>query len=231
MGLNISIIPARGGSKEIPRKNVKIFHGKPLIAHSIESAQSSQFVDKVIVSTDDKEIADISKNFGAEVIWRPDSLATDTSPSEEALIHVVDTLENDSRIDIDYIVFLQATSPFRPKGLIDQCFEKLKSQGGDSLVSVCFETIFYWQEKNGEGKSLHDYKARPMRQDIAEDEKIYRENGSLYIMKRDILMEGKNRLGGKVILYPMEQENAFEIDTDFDFWLLEKIVERKIENE
>ena len=126
MGINISIIPARGGSKEIPRKNIKIFHGKPLIAHSIEAAQSARVVDKVIVSTDAKKITDISNSFGAEVIWRPDSLATDTASSEEALIHAVDTLEKDTSIEIDYVFFLQATSPLRPIGLVDQCFEKLK---------------------------------------------------------------------------------------------------------
>ena len=228
MGLNISIIPARGGSREIPRKNIKLFHGKPLIAHSIESARSSQSVDRVIVSTDDWEIADISKSFGAEVVMRPESLATDTSPSEDALIHVIGTLEKNPPINIDFIVFLQATSPLRPEGLIDKCFDKLMSQGGDSLVSVYFETPFYWREKNGEGKSIHDYRVRPMRQNIKKEEMIYKENGSLYIVKRDILIKEKNRLGGKIILFPMKPEDAFEIDSEFDFWLLEKIAERRI---
>jgi len=227
MGINISIIPARGGSKELPRKNIKLFRGKPLIAHSIESAKSSQSIDRVIVSTDDKEIADISRSFGAEVIMRPEALATDSSSSEDALIHVVDKLESSSSINIDFIIFLQATSPLRPKGLIDQCLVNLEEQGGDSLVSVYFETLFYWREENGEGKSIHDYKVRPMRQQIKKEERIYRETGSLYIMKRDILIKERNRLGGKIILYPMKHEDTFEIDSEFDFWLLEKIAERK----
>ena len=227
MGLNISIIPARGGSKEIPRKNIKLFQGKPLIAHTIESAKSSKCVDRVFVSTDDEEIANISKSFGAEVIMRPEQFATDTSPSEDALIHVVETLESNFTLDINFVVFLQATSPLRSEGLIDNCFDKLMLQGGDSLVSVYFETMFYWREKNGEGKSIHDFRVRPMRQDVKKEEKIYRENGSLYIMRRDILMKEKNRLGGKIILYPMKYEDTFEIDSEFDFWLLDKIAERE----
>jgi N-acylneuraminate cytidylyltransferase len=227
MGINISIIPARGGSKELPRKNIKLFHGKPLIAYSIESAKSSQSIDRVIVSTDDEEIADISKSFGAEVIMRPEAISADRSPSEDALIHVVNTLESSSSVSIDFIVFLQATSPLRPKGMIDQCLKKMTAQGGDSLVSVYFETLFYWREENGEGKSIHDYKVRPMRQDVKKEKKIYRENGSLYIMKRDVLMKGKNRLGGKIILYPMKHGESLEIDSEFDFWLLEKIAKRK----
>ena len=227
MGINISIIPARGGSKELPRKNIKLFHGKPLIAYSIESAKSSQSIDRVIVSTDDEEIADISKSFGAEVVMRPEAISADRSPSEDALIHVVNTLESSSSVSIDFIVFLQATSPLRPKGMIDQCLKKMTAQGGDSLVSVYFETLFYWREENGEGKSIHDYKVRPMRQDVKKEKKIYRENGSLYIMKRDVLMKGKNRLGGKIILYPMKHGESLEIDSEFDFWLLEKIAKRK----
>ncbi len=227
MGINISIIPARGGSKELPRKNIKLFHGKPLIAYSIESAKSSQSIDRVIVSTDDEETADISKSFGAEVIMRPEAISADRSPSEDALIHVVNTLESSSSVSIDFIVFLQATSPLRPKGMIDQCLKKMTAQGGDSLVSVYFETLFYWREENGEGKSIHDYKVRPMRQDVKKEKKIYRENGSLYIMKRDVLMKGKNRLGGKIILYPMKHGESLEIDSEFDFWLLEKIAKRK----
>ena len=228
MGLNISIIPARGGSKEVPRKNIKLFHGKPLIAYSIESAKSSRSVDRVIVSTDDNEIAVISKSYGAEVIMRPDSLATDTSPSESALIHVVETLEKNNSTEIDLITFLQATSPLRPEGLIDKCFDKMTLEEGDSLVSVCCEMPFYWKEKNGEGKSIHDYRVRPMRQDIKKEEMIYKENGSLYIVKRDTLIKEKNRLGGKIILFPMKPEDAFEIDSEFDFWLLEKIAERRM---
>ena len=230
MAFNISIIPARGGSKEILRKNIKPFHGKPLIAHSIESAKAAQSLDRVIVSTDDEEIAKISKDFGAEVVMRPSALAMDNSPSEDALIHVVETLENQSSINIDLVVFLQATSPLRPEGFIDQCVGKLISDGGDALVSVCFDTLFYWREENGVGKSMHDYRIRPMRQQVKKEEKIYRENGSLYIVKRDILMEEKNRLGGKIVLYPMRREDAFEIDDEFDFWLLEKIAERKVKN-
>jgi len=145
--MNIAIIPARGGSKEILGKNLKPLNSKPLIAYSIESAKNSKCVDRVIVSTDDEKIAYTSEKYGAEVIIRPPELATDVSPSEDALIHVVDTIERDPNVRVDFILFLQATNPIRQYGLIDQCFDKLLKKKGDSLVTVCFDHIFIGRKK------------------------------------------------------------------------------------
>ena len=227
MKQNIVIIPARGGSKEIPGKNIKPLGGKPLLAYSIEAAKFSQKIDRVIVSTDSKEIAVVSQKHGAEIIMRPQALATDISPSEDALIHVVESLESNEKVQVDLIVFLQATSPLRPPELIDQCIDKLIENDGDSLLTVCSEHLFYWRESNGLGESIHNYRNRPMRQLASKSDIIYKENSSLYIMKRDILIKQKNRLGRKIILFPMEVEDSFEIDSKFDFWLIEKVMEWK----
>ncbi len=227
MKQNIVIIPARGGSKEIPGKNIKPLGGKLLLAYSIEAAKFSQKIDRVIVSTDSKEIAVVSQKYGAEIIMRPQALATDISPSEDALIHAVESLESNEKVQVDLIVFLQATSPLRPPELIDQCIDKLIENDGDSLLTVCSEHLFYWRESNGLGESIHNYRNRPMRQLASKSDIIYKENSSLYIMKRDILIKQKNRLGRKIILFPMEVEDSFEIDSKFDFWLIEKVMEWK----
>jgi len=229
MKQNIVIIPARGGSKEIPGKNIKPLGGKPLLGYSIEAAKSSQKIDRVIVSTDSKEIAVVSQKHGAEIIMRPQALAADISPSEDALIHVVESLESNEKVQVDLIVCLQATSPLRPPELLDQCIDKLKEKDGDSLLTVCSEPLFYWRESNGLGESIHNYRNRPMRQLTSKSDIIYKENGSLYIMKRDILIKQRNRLGGKIILFPMEVEDSFEIDSKFDFWLIEKVMEWKVQ--
>ena len=227
MKQNIAIIPARGGSKEIPRKNLKFIYGKPLLAHSIEAAKSSTCIERVIVSTDDEEIAGVAEKYGAEVVMRPESLSTDDSPSEEALIHTVETLERTASLEIGFIVFLQATSPIRPVGVIDKCLKKLRENNGDSLLTVTLDHLFYWREELGAGKSVHNYQVRPMRQQAKKEELIYKENGSIYIMKRDILMKERDRLGGKIILFPMRYEDSFGIDSEFDFWLTERVFEWK----
>ena len=133
-GLNVAaIIPARGGSKGIPRKNVVDLAGKPLIAWSIERAKATESVSSVWVSTDDGEIAEVSRKYGAQVVIRPPEYATDKSQSEDALIHALDQIENNSGRKVDIIVFLQATSPLRDKGDIGNAVRKFVADGADSL--------------------------------------------------------------------------------------------------
>jgi len=217
----ISIIPARGGSKGVPRKNIKKLRGKPLIAYSIEQSLSSSYIDQTIVSTEDEEIAKVSQEYGARVIVRPKELAEDTTPTEPVLIHVIKELDKES-IKPDYLVLLQPTSPIRREYDIDRAIEKLINGNGDSLLSVRENSSFLWSK---EGKPLnYDYKVRPRRQD-KEWELI--ENGSIYITKRNILLKEKNRLGGKIMTYIMPEWSSFEIDTPFDFELVEYICQNK----
>ncbi len=218
-----AIIPARGGSKGLPRKNIKNLANKPLIAHSIIHAQEAKLVDKIYVSTDDREIAEISRDYGAEIIDRPDELASDTASSESALIHAVKQIES-TGIAIDLVVFLQCTSPIRTGTDIDNAIAKLKAENADSLLSVSPSHRFLWEEVDGVAKSInYNYRDRPRRQDMQPQ---YMENGSIYIFKPWVLKELNNRLGGKIVLFPMDEAESWEIDSVLDFEIAEFLLNK-----
>jgi len=208
-----TIIPARGGSKGIPGKNIMPVAGKPLIAHSIEHGLQAGLSDGVYVSTDDDNIARVSKAHGARVIRRPSNLATDIATSESALLHAVEAIEKESGKRLDLVVFLQATSPVRTAADVDGAIETLRRENADSLFSGSPLADFcIWQSKGQELSSVsYDYKSRKRRQDF--DGKYYLENGSIYVFKPDILRQYGNRLGGKMAIYEMEMWKSFEIDS------------------
>ena len=213
----IAIIPARGGSKGVPRKNLRLLADKPLIAYSILDAQEAISVDSVYVSTDDEEIATVSANYGAKIIHRPPELANDTASSESALIHALKQLENQA-INPELLVFLQCTSPIRSGVDIDKAIAKLKAEKADSLLSVSPSHRFLWQEVEGVVQSInYDYRHRPRRQDMNPQ---YMENGSIYLFKPWLLKETGNRLGGKIALYVMSEMAAVEIDSIDDFEMI-----------
>lgn len=221
----ITIIPARGGSKGIPRKNVRSLGDKPLIAHSILDAKEAKLVDKVYVSTDDPEIAEVSSKYGAEIINRPLEIAGDTASSETALIHGVSEIEKNG-ISPELIVFLQCTSPIRSGEDIDRAIEKVQAENADSLLSVTLSHKFLWEEVHGTVKSInYDYKHRPRRQDMQPQ---YVENGSIYIFKPWVLKELKNRLGGKISLFPMMEAASWDIDSVLDFEVAEFLVKKQV---
>jgi len=214
----ISIIPARGGSKGILRKNTKFLYNKPLIAYSIEQSLNSKLIDDTFVSTEDDEIKMISMKYGAKVINRPLELATDTSSTESVLLHASKELNN----NFDYMVLLQPTSPIRYPKQIDEAIELIQKENTDSLLSVYKNESFLWNKK---GQSLnYDFKNRPRRQD--KDWELV-ENGSIYITKKEILLKEKNRLGGKILTYLMPRWMSFEIDEQFDFELVEYLLKTK----
>lgn len=224
----ISIIPARGGSKGIPGKNIKPFLGKPLIAWTIESSVASNRIDTTFVSTDSKEIAQVSESFGAQVISRPTQISGDQASSEDALSHFLDFFEENEGKLPDYVVFLQCTSPIRNAVDIDRAIDKIIHAKADSLLSVVPNHRFIWELDRAGFKSInYDYQTRQRRQDINPQ---YMENGSIYIFKPWVLREKKNRLGGKVTFYTMAQESGFEIDDILDFELCEFIMKRKTQD-
>lgn len=210
----VAIIPARSGSKGVPRKNVRLLAGKPLIAHSILDAKEAKLIDKVYVSTDAPEIAEVSRKYGAEAIYRPDELATDTATSESALVHALSEIEN-TGVFPDLVVFLQCTSPIRTGADIDCAITQLKAENADSLLSVSPSHKFIWEEVNGIAKSVnYDYRHRQRRQDMKPQ---YVENGSIYIFKPWVLKNLGNRLGGKIAMFLMNQVASWEIDSITDF--------------
>ncbi len=217
----IAIVPARGGSKGVPGKNIRLLANKPLITHSITVAKESKLVDRVYVSTDDNEIATVASEYGAEVIDRPSTLATDTASSESALLHTLETLEQEGILP-KIVVFLQCTSPIRAKTDIDEAIVQLQKEQADSLLSVSPSHRFLWQEKNGNPESInYNYQQRQRRQEMLPQ---YMENGSIYIFKPWVLKKLGNRLGGKITLFKMSDNAALEIDSLLDFTIVEQIM-------
>lgn len=218
----LAIIPARGGSKGIPRKNIRLLAGKPLVAHTIEQALRARQVNRTIVSTDDTEIAKVAQQYGAEVVMRPPELATDTASSESVLLHVLSFLEEKEGYVPSLVVFLQPTSPLRQPDDIDNAINKLIKDNADSLFSCCGLHNFYWRLEGGRPVSVnYDYQHRPRRQEFTPE---YIENGSIYVTKTEIIKQYGNRLGGSVTLYEMNPLDSFQIDTPEDFLLLERLI-------
>lgn len=217
-----AIIPARGGSKGVPRKNVRLLAGKPLIAYTIEQALQARQVSRTIVSTEDAEIAKVARQYGAEVVMRPPDLATDTASAEPVLLHVLSSLEQKEGYVPSLVVFLQATSPLRQPDDIDNAIDTLNAAGADSLFSCCRSHNFYWRLEDGRPVSVnYDYRHRPRRQEFTPE---YIENGSIYITKPEILKQYGNRLGGNITSYEMNPLDSFQIDTGEDFLLLERLI-------
>ena len=208
----VAVIPARGGSKGIHRKNITPCANKPLIAWTIESALKSKLLDKIYVSTEDREIARISRKFGAEVLKRPENLAQD-----ETLI--VDVLKHHLEHDIPNaktIVLLQPTSPVRDEGLIDFCIERYKESTADSLATG-FDVL------------LSEYgSTMSRRQDM---EGYFHDDGNLYCINKNLILQGKlfsedpeKRLNIYYQDLQSEKEQSIEIDCLFDLWLCEQIL-------
>jgi len=221
----VAIIPARGGSKGIPKKNIIDFCGKPLIAWSILQAKRCSMIDEVYVSSDSDEIINISSNYGAETIRRPKELSTDASSSEDALSHAVSIIEKKSSIYT--IVFMQATSPLREEKDIEGAIREFKSQKVDSLFSAArLEDFFIWKKTPSGFVSInYDYRKRLRKQEIKTQ---YVENGSIYVFKPSVLKEHNNRLGGRIGIYEMEFWKTYEIDSIEDKELCEWYFNRKI---
>lgn len=220
-----AIIPARSGSKGIPQKNIQPVGGKPLLAHSIEHAQCAATVDRVLVSTDGAQIADVARQYGAEVVWRPPEISGDTASSESALLHALDHLHSTEGVEPELIVFLQCTSPIRRPQDIDRAVRRLRDDPADALLSVVASHRFLWRLENGEARSLnYDYRRRPRRQDRAPE---YVESGSLYVCKPQVLRQHGNRLGGRIALFEMDYWSGFEIDSPEDLALCDWILRRQ----
>ena len=202
----LGVIPARGASKGIPQKNIRQVCGKPLIAWTIEAAQQSLLLDRWVVSTEDPEIARISRFYGAEILNRPPQLAIDTTPTIQVLKHVLD------QISADTIVILQPTSPIRSSGLIDRCIRQFQDTQADSLATgfMC-----KYQEY------ALDNNLR--RQDRAG---FFYDDGNVYVLRAAIVSAGE-QFGEKIERVLLDREQNIEVDDFFELWLAEKVLERR----
>lgn len=215
----LAIIPARGGSKGLPGKNIKLLNGKPLIAYTIESALKAKEITRVIVSTDDDDIAKISKEYGAEIpFMRPAHLATDTALSIDAYEYTLRKLELDENLKIENFIVLQPTSPLRTSENIDAAIRLFKEKNAFSVISFCQEHHpISWHKyisNSGNLESIFEEKLQN-RQDI---KTTYYPNGAIYIMRKDVFV-ARNYYSKETYAYLMDRKTSIDIDTyeDFDY--------------
>jgi len=213
----IAIITARGGSKGLPRKNVLDLNGKPLIAHTIDAALKSQIFSKVIVTTDDSEIKDVSLSYGAEVIDRPQELATDTASSLDVIEHTLYELKNNGN-NFSHFMLLQPTSPLRTEVHIQDAWEKYINDKAASLISVCevehspFKMLI--ETDNGEIAPLTKWEHLTMpRQQLP---KTYLPNGAIYINEVTLFQKNKNLFEPMLSIYVMTKNDSIDIDINED---------------
>ncbi len=229
----LAIIPARGGSKGVPRKNIKNLCGKPLITWTIEEALKSKYIDRLVVSTEDEEIAEISRKHGAEIPFlRPIELAKDDTPGIEPLLHCIYWLKNNENYYPDYLCTLQCTSPFRNSKHIDEALELLIKEKGDSIIGICKSEVSpYWMKSVVNGKLIDFMEGSAKytrRQDLPA---VYRLNGAVYIGKTDLLLKNRNWYTNNTLPYIMRQEDSIDIDTIYDFRFAELMMKEKLRND
>ena len=213
----LAIIPARGGSKGVKDKNIKDLNGKPLISHTIINASRSKYIDKVLVSTDNIKIAEISKLFGAHVPFlRPDEISGDDAKTIDAVIYTIEKLK-DVKEQYDILILLQPTSPLRTTQDIDNALEIFLESSMQSLVSVCKVTI-----SNNMLKKILNINSTIRRQDMPQ---FYRVNGAIYINYiKEISRE--TSFNDNVIPFVMSIQNSIDIDSIDDFILAEKFLKK-----
>ena len=214
----LAIIPARGGSKGIPRKNIRLIVGKPLIAYSIEAGKNARMVSRTVVSTDDEEIARVGKEYGAEVVMRPPELAKEETPMDPVLCHVVEVLGREGYAP-DVVVLLQPTSPLRTAWHVDGAIEKFLKNEMDSLISI------FMIKNNRHERGKDDLLSPTFTKSKNRNERpsaIF-ENGAIYISNTGLIKEGKIR-GDKIGYYEMDQYSSVDIDDLNDFEVAEKLL-------
>ena len=223
----LCLIPARGGSKIILQKNIKLLSGKPLIAWTIDAAKKSKYIDQIVVSTDNIEVAEIAKKYGAKVPFlRPDELATDEALSIEVVLHALKQLPG-----FDWLLLLQPTSPLRTNSDIDGIIKFCKDHKSPSAVSICEVSKHpYWMYKKDDRFRLQSFISNcpkiTRRQDLP---KAYSLNGALYLAKTDWLLKKKSFIGKETLGFAMSLDKSVDLDTIEDWNWAEHLIKKKYE--
>ena len=217
----LGLIPARGGSKGVPRKNIRELAGIPLITHSIQAARDATAIDSVVVSTDDGEIAEVAESHGARVpFMRPSELATDEAPTAPVITHALETL-HDAGEAYDSFVLLQPTSPLRTATDIDEAYSLYNDSESDSVISVYPTYDTRWKRTPEGAKKLNYTDADKRRQDRDPEYVI---NGAIYITDVKQFFQTEETITGTTKMYEMTERESVDIDTPFDLWLAEQIL-------
>lgn len=227
----LAIIPARGGSKGIPSKNIINIYGKPLVQYSIECAKESKYIDRIIISTDDLKIKEVAEKCGGDVPFlRPSELAQDTSRTIDCLVHAVNWLKEQGE-EYDYLVLLQNTVPLRKSWQVDGAIEKLFSSNERSLVSVTEveenPVLVRTLNEDGTVKNMLQLNSTMRRQDFP---KFYRVDGAIYIQKLDEDFNLDTSLNDGKLAYIMEEKYSVDIDTYLDIKKIEYYLEQELNN-
>ena len=226
----IAIIPARGGSKELPGKNIKVLNGKPLIAYTIEAALQSKSLSRIIVNTDDEKIAEVAMKYGAEVPFlRPENLASDSAKTIDVLIHAINKLENDEMIDVESLMVLQPTSPLRKASHIDEAVELFFRKNADSVISYCLEAHpIKWHKYINDDGCFEDIfeESLASRQLLR---KTYYPNGAIYIYKKENVLSEKLYTENS-FAYIMPRKFSVDIDSIDDFNYCEYLINNNEKN-
>ncbi len=224
----LGLIPARGGSKGIPRKNLALLRGKPLLAHAAIAALGASRLDAVVLSTDDPEIAEVGREHGLDVpFMRPTSLAEDDTPMLPVLQHAVQALENQART-YDAICLLQPTSPLRSPAAIDACIDLLERSGADSVVTVCEvphhhnpHWVYFGNPQSGLRLSTGEAQPIARRQELPP---AYHREGSIYVTRRDVLMNLNSIYGARMLGFVVDQASV-NIDAPADLVRAEMVAQ------
>lgn len=223
----LALITARGGSKGLPRKNILPLGNKPLIAWTIEAAKASPYVDRLVLSTDDSEIAQVAESFGCEVPFiRPDYLATDTATSMDVILHALDTLNADS--EYDYLLLLQPTSPFRTTSSINAAIEQCIDGGNEGVVSVCKakkapEHVFFQGNDGAFLPVIGAFTGISRRQDFKQ---AYEFNGAIYFTRIEFIRTEKTYNSANLRMFIMDEWESLDIDAAEDLEYAEFRLER-----
>lgn len=225
----LALIPARGGSKGVPGKNLRLLGGKPLIAWTIEQARRCPWIDRLIVSTDDPAIADTAIRWDAEAPFlRPAELATDETKMIEVVFHALDWCRQIDRL-YEWILLLQPTSPLREATDIEAAAKQLEDRGADAVVSVCpCEHSPLWANTLGPNGQMKDF-LRPEATGNRQDHPAYyRLNGAIYLARTDYFRQCRGFLGDRTFAYIMPSERSIDIDSLLDFQMAEFLVSRTL---
>lgn len=220
----LAIIPARGGSKRLPKKNLLSLSGKPLISYTIDAAKKVNSIDKIIVTSDNIEILEISKKAKIEVIQRPVELANDSSTTFDVVRHTIENLKK----TYDYIILLQPTSPLRDETHINEAIKLLETKKADAIISVCkIDHSPLWSNTLDKNLSMNSFlKDGILNKRSQELEEYYSLNGAIYICKTEKLLEKKSFfLEKKIFAYKMDKKSSIDIDTKLDFLIAQTILE------